>query len=113
MELSDTAGQDGRRIPVPVEGSEFLYPVDAVILAIGQKRHLGLIELLGLEHNRGVVLIDEVTRRTSNPQIYAAGDIVFGAGQGEAMVVSAAEQGKQTAYSISKHFAEMRNSIAI
>jgi dihydropyrimidine dehydrogenase (NAD+) subunit PreT len=113
MEMSDTAGQDGRRIPVPVVGSEFIYPVDAVILAIGQKRHLGLIELLGLEHNRGVVLIDEVTRRTSNPQIYAAGDIVFGAGQGEAMVVSAAEQGKQTAYSISRFFAETQNSAVI
>jgi dihydropyrimidine dehydrogenase (NAD+) subunit PreT len=113
MELSDLRGKDGRRIPEPVEGSEFLYPVDAVILAIGQKRHLGLIEQLGLEHNRGVVLIDEVTRRTSNPQIYAAGDIIFGAGQGEAMVVSAAEQGKQTAYAISRFFAEKQNTVAI
>lgn len=113
MELSDVTGQDGRRIPVPIEGSEHLYPVDAVILAIGQKRHLGLIEQLGLAHDRGVVLIDEVTRRTSNPQIYAAGDIVFGSGQGEAMVVSAAEQGKQTAYAISRHYAELQSSEAI
>ncbi|WP_372663594.1 NAD(P)-dependent oxidoreductase [Cohnella sp.] len=113
MELSDVTGKDGRRTPTVVEGSEFLYPVDAVILAIGQKRHLGLIELLGLEHNQGVVLIDEATRRTSNPQIYAAGDIVFGAGQGEAMVVSAAEQGKQTAYAISRFFAEKQNTAAI
>lgn len=113
MELSDAAGRDGRRIPAVVEGSEFLYPVDVVILAIGQKRHLDLIEQLGLAHDQGVVRIDEATRRTSNPQIYAAGDIVFGAGQGEAMVVSAAEQGKQTAYAISRYFAKLHNTAAI
>ncbi|TFE23195.1 NAD(P)-dependent oxidoreductase [Cohnella luojiensis] len=105
MELSNALGKDGRRIPTPIEGSEFLLPVDAVILAIGQKRHHGLIDLLGLEHDRGVVLIDETTRGTSHPRIFAAGDIVFGNGQGEAMVVSAAEQGKQAAYAISRHFA--------
>ncbi|QYR23863.1 NAD(P)-dependent oxidoreductase [Paenibacillus sp. sptzw28] len=105
MALTADAGKDGRPIPVPVAGSEFLLPVDAVVLAIGQKRQINLIELLGLDHDRGVVLIDETTRRTSHPKIYAAGDIVFGAGQGEAMVVSAAEQGKQTAYAISRHFA--------
>lgn len=110
MELSDVTGSDGRRIPAVVEGSEFLYPVDAVILAIGQKRHLDLIERLGLAHDRGVVIIDEGTRRTSNPQIYAAGDIVFGAGQGEAMVVSAAEQGKQAAYAISRFFAGLQQT---
>jgi glutamate synthase (NADPH/NADH) small chain len=104
MELSDTLGKDGRRIPKPIEGSELLLPVDAVILAIGQKRHHGLIDLLGLKHDRGVVLIDETTRRTSHPRIFAAGDIVFGNGKGEAMVVSAAEQGKQAAYAISRHF---------
>jgi glutamate synthase (NADPH/NADH) small chain len=104
MELSDAVGKDGRRIPVPVAGSEFLLPVDAVILAIGQKRHYGLVDHLGLKHDRGVVLIDEETRRTSHPRIYAAGDIVFGNGKGEAMVVSAAEQGKQAAYAIARHY---------
>jgi dihydropyrimidine dehydrogenase (NAD+) subunit PreT len=110
MELSDAVGKDGRRIPVPVAGSEWLQPVDAVVLAIGQKRQIGLIEQLGIEHDRGVVVIDELTRRTSNPRIYAAGDIVFGLGQGEAMVVSAAEQGKQTAYAISMHLSSIDSS---
>jgi dihydropyrimidine dehydrogenase (NAD+) subunit PreT len=114
MELSGETGKDGRRMPVPVAGSDFLLPVDAVVLAIGQKRHHGLIELLGLEHDKGVVLIDETTRRTSHPRIFAAGDIVFGNGQGEAMVVSAAEQGKQAAYAIGRHFAsELPESAAI
>jgi glutamate synthase (NADPH/NADH) small chain len=113
MELSDAAGKDGRRIPIPVAGSEFMLPVDAVVLAIGQKRLLGLIEALGLEHDKGVVLIDETTRRTSNPRIYAAGDIVFGNGQGEAMVVSAAEQGKRAAYAISRDYPAIGNTLAI
>ncbi|TVY10502.1 NAD(P)-dependent oxidoreductase [Paenibacillus cremeus] len=100
MELSQEAGKDGRPIPVPVEGSEFELPVDAVIVAIGQERHQQLIDLLGLAHDRGVVQIDPQSHQTSNPRIYAAGDIVFGRGQGEAMVVSAAEQGKRVARAI-------------
>jgi len=103
MKLSSEAGKDGRRAPTPIEGSEFLMPVDAVVLAIGQERHRSLIEAFGLEAPRGVVAIDPQTRRTSNPKVYAAGDIVFGAGGGEAMVVSAAEQGKLAAHSIAKH----------
>ncbi|GMK38820.1 oxidoreductase [Paenibacillus sp. CCS19] len=103
MQLSE-AGTDGRRMPIPIEGSEFLIPVDAVVTAIGQKRRVELIEKLGLTHDRGVVMIDRATFRTSNPKVYACGDIVFGAGQGEAMVVSAAEQGKRTAQAISLFF---------
>ncbi|MBW5445528.1 FAD-dependent oxidoreductase [Cohnella sp. CFH 77786] len=113
MELSGEAGKDGRRLPVPIEGSEFRMPADAVILAIGQTRHQKLIDSLGIEHNRGVVLIDEETRRTSHPKIYAAGDIVFGAGGGEAMVVSAAEQGKRAAHAISRALAPRVESEAV
>ncbi|MFC4100610.1 NAD(P)-dependent oxidoreductase [Paenibacillus xanthanilyticus] len=106
MQLSEP-GADGRRAPVPIEGSAFRMPVDAVVTAIGQKRRVALIDQLGLAHDRGVVRIDPDTHVTSNPKVYAAGDIVFGAGQGEAMVVSAAEQGKRTARAISRHFAEL------
>jgi len=113
MELSAEKGKDGRRSPVPIPGSEFLMPVDAVVVAIGQKRHTSLIEMLGLEHDRGVVKIDAGTRLTSNPKVYAAGDIIFGNGQGEAMVVSAAEQGKQAAHAISERFSARTNSVAI
>ena len=44
--------------------------------------------------------VDPETGQTSNPKVFAAGDVIFGEGQGEAMVVSAAQQGKQTAYAI-------------
>ncbi|RUS49228.1 NAD(P)-dependent oxidoreductase [Cohnella sp. AR92] len=113
MELSAEAGKDGRRAPVAVPGSEFLMPVDAIVVAIGQKRHTALIELLGLEHDRGVVKIDANTRLTSHPKVYAAGDVIFGNGQGEAMVVSAAEQGKQAAHAIRERFSARTSSVAI
>ncbi|OMD00592.1 NAD(P)-dependent oxidoreductase [Paenibacillus sp. FSL R5-0636] len=104
MKLTEELGKDGRPIPMPIEGSEFLIPVDAVVIAIGQKRRLDLIDSLGLMHDRGVVRVNEVTCQTSDPQIYAAGDIIFGSGKGEAMVVSAAQQGKDAAHAIVKQF---------
>jgi dihydropyrimidine dehydrogenase (NAD+) subunit PreT len=103
MNLGD-AGQDGRRRPIPIKGSEYVIPVDAVIKAIGQTRHLELIEELGLQHDDGVVQVNKETYQTSNPNIYACGDIVFGKGKGDAMVVTAAQQGKLAAYSIHRQF---------
>ncbi|MEB1805847.1 MAG: NAD(P)-dependent oxidoreductase [Bacillaceae bacterium] len=101
MELGEP-DEGGRRRPVPVEGSEFTLQVDAVIKAIGQSRYVQLIEQFGLEHDGGVVKINEGTFQTSNEKVYACGDVIFGKGQGEAMVVSAAQQGKETAYAIHK-----------
>ncbi|MFC0271821.1 NAD(P)-dependent oxidoreductase [Metabacillus herbersteinensis] len=102
MELGEP-DDSGRRRPVPVVGSEFSMEVDGIIKAIGQTRYVNLIEELGLEHNRGIVKIDINTHQTSNPKVYAAGDVIFGDGQGEAMVVTAAQQGKLTAHSINKN----------
>ena len=47
-----------------------------------------------LAHNARNRKVDPLTGLTSNPKMYAAGDVIFGEGQGEAMVVSAAQQGK-------------------
>ena len=112
MELTGEVGKDGRLVPMPIEGSEFLMPVDAVVVAIGQKRRIDLIDSLGIMHDRGVVKIDEITCRTSDPQIYAAGDIIFGSGKGEAMVVSAAQQGKDAAYAIVKQLLGQQDNVA-
>ncbi|ANE48486.1 dihydropyrimidine dehydrogenase [Paenibacillus swuensis] len=85
---------------VPVEHSAFLLRADAVILAIGQTRHTAFVESWGIEHRRGTVTVNPDTMQTSDPRIYAAGDVIFGEGQGEAMVVSAAQQGKKAARAI-------------
>lgn len=107
MELQET-GSDGRRRPVEIQGSEFLIDVDIVVKAIGQTRHTHIIDAFGLEHNGGVVKVDPETYLTSNPKVYAAGDAIFGKGIGEAMVVSAAQQGKETAYAIHQQLVESR-----
>lgn len=92
--------EKGRRRPIPIEGSEFVLEVDYVIKAIGQQRHISLIEAFGLTHRNGVVAFEERSYRTSNPKVFAAGDVIFGGGNTDAMVVDAANHGKRAAASI-------------
>lgn len=99
MRLGDPSS-DGRRKAEPVVDSDFIIECDAVVKAIGQTRHTDLIEKLGLAHNDGVVLINKDSMQTSNSRVYACGDVIFGKGQGEAMVVSAAQQGKTATYHV-------------
>jgi dihydropyrimidine dehydrogenase (NAD+) subunit PreT len=94
---------DGRRRPIPIEGSEFTMRVDVVIKAIGQTRHLDLINEFGLEHDDGVVKVNPENYQTSNQKVFACGDVIFGKGKGEAMVVTAAQQGKEAAYAIHQY----------
>lgn len=103
MELGE-ADLDGRQRPIPVDGTEFTIEVDLVIKAIGQSRYTQLIEAFELNHTKGVVDVDEETLKTSQEKIYACGDVIFGNGQGEAMVVTAAEQGKEVAKAIHQSF---------
>jgi dihydropyrimidine dehydrogenase (NAD+) subunit PreT len=110
MELIDV--EAGRKRPIPIEGSEFLINVDVVIKAIGQTRHISLIEQFELVHTRGTVTINPETGQTSNPKVFAAGDVIFGEGQGEAMVVSAAQQGKQSAYAIYNQLVKIQDESA-
>lgn len=95
---------DGRQKPIPIAGSEHVIEVDTVIKAIGQSRYTELIESFELEHQWGVVTVNEETMQTSNPKVFACGDVIFGNGQGEAMVVTAVQQGKDAAYSIHMNF---------
>lgn len=100
----DESGLDGRQKPVPLENSETVLDVDVVIKAIGQSKHTKLIEAFGLNHTKGVVDVDSETFQTSQENIFACGDCIFGNGQGEAMVVSAAQQGKEVAKAIHRTF---------
>ena len=109
MQLGEP-GADGRQKPIPVEGSTHVIEVDAVIKAIGQTRYTQLIEAFGLEHEWGVVKVDEETMLTSNSKVFACGDVIFGNGQGEAMVVTAVQQGKDVAYNIHATFQSASHS---
>ncbi|MCX6090121.1 MAG: NADPH-dependent glutamate synthase [Candidatus Atribacteria bacterium] len=97
MELGEP-DESGRRRPVPVPGSEFVIPVDTLVVAIGQGPNPLLLETLpDLQLNRrGYIVIDEETGATSIPGVFAGGDIVTGA----ATVISAMGAGKKAARSI-------------
>ena len=92
--------EKGRKRPVPIPGSEFVIEVDFVVKAIGQSRLVSLIESFGIAHTNGVVQIRDGTYQTSNPRVFAAGDVIFGGGKTDAMVVDAANQGKRAAQAI-------------
>lgn len=98
MKLTDIENGKGTLMEIP--GSEFVIEADAVIRAIGQTKQYELIEHLGLANTRGVIDVDHNSLKTSNPKIYACGDVIYGNGYGEATVVSAAQQGKDSAYAI-------------
>ncbi len=78
----------------------------SVIRAIGQERHRTLFEAFGLAHERGVPIVDGALR-TSDPRVYAVGDAIFASGVTDAMVVTAASQGKAVAANVDR---ELRDS---
>jgi dihydropyrimidine dehydrogenase (NAD+) subunit PreT len=96
MQLS-APGEDGRRQPIPVPGSEHVIACDQVIKAIGQEKLTSLFTAFGVGLERGYVKVDEHLR-TSNPKVFAGGDCIRATGQ--AMTVTATEDGKQAARSI-------------
>ncbi|CAN5907015.1 NAD(P)-dependent oxidoreductase [soil metagenome] len=102
MELS-SPGEDGRRQPIPMPDSEFVLECDQVIKAIGQEKLTPLYEAFGLETERGYVKVDE-RLRTSNPKVFAGGDCVRLVG--DAMTVTAAQDGKVAAASIHAYLSE-------
>ena len=92
----------GRRSPVAIQGSEFEFPVDTVIVAIGNGSNPLLARTTeGLEVNkRGNIVVDE-NGKTSIDGIYAGGDIVLGA----ATVILAMGEGRRAAASINAYLA--------
>ena len=70
----------GRQRPVPVEGSEFVIPCDAVIPAIGQKIDVTWIEEKSeLElTSRNTFRVNPHTLQTNISDVFAAGDAVTG-----------------------------------
>ncbi len=100
VKMKLTGIENGKGTLTEIPGSEFIIETDAVIRAIGQTKQYELIEHLGLANTRGVIDVDMESLKTSNPKIYACGDAIFGNGYGEATVVSAAQQGKDSAYAI-------------
>jgi glutamate synthase (NADPH/NADH) small chain len=79
MELGEP-DSSGRRRPVPIEGSNFLIPVDTVVIAVGNSSNPLVQQTTpGLETNRwGNITVDERTMMSSREGVFAGGDIVTG-----------------------------------
>ena len=70
----------GRRRPVPVAGSEFGIPCDALISAVGQRVEVAWAAGLSDLHitERQTIGVDARTGQTAIPHLFAAGDAVSG-----------------------------------
>jgi len=93
--------KSGRRRPVPVEGSDYLLEVDAVIPAIGQTvDRAGFADLHDLKWSRrDTISVNTASMETSMEGVFAAGDVV----SGPATVVEAIGGGKRAAEAIERY----------
>ena len=97
--------EQGRRRPIPIEGSNFILETDTVVVAIGQSPNPIIQQTTpGLETTRwGTITVDE-TCATSRPGIFAGGDIA----RGGATVIQAVADGKQASVSIDAYLTKLR-----
>ncbi len=93
-----TPDKSGRRRPVPIEGSEFTFDCDTVVPAIGQRVDLSLLEgMEGIETTAWkTFIVDDVTKQTSRPKLFSAGDCETGPGA----LITACAGGRKAAQSI-------------
>lgn len=83
----------GRKIPSPIEDSEFIISCDQVIVAIGTGPNPIISRSIDvLTTPRGYLRVDQ-EMRTSYPKVFAGGDIV----SGKATVIKAIADGKKAA----------------
>jgi glutamate synthase (NADPH) small chain len=83
----------------PVPGTEFELDADLVLLAMGfvHPVHDGMINSLALDLDpRGNIKADTTAYRSSNPKIFAAGDMR----RGQSLVVWAIREGRQCAHAV-------------
>jgi len=97
MELGEP-DESGRRSPRQVPGSEFIEPFDCVIHAIGNSPNPLIPSTTpGLKMGqKGNLIVDQETMKTSKERVWAGGDIASGA----ATVINAMGAGKKAAASI-------------
>ena len=99
MELGE-ADEKGRRRPMPVEGSNFVLEVDAMIDALGTSPNpLLRMTTPGLEADKHGCLIADEKGKTTHEGVFAGGDAVTGA----ATVILAMGAGKTAATAIDEY----------
>ena len=96
--------QNGRRVPIPISGSESVYEADAVIVAFGFRASpANWFDDFNIDtHKNGLVVAEEHQEyqfQTSNEKIFSGGDMV----RGSDLVVTAIWEGREAAKSIIKY----------
>ena len=96
--------QNGRRVPIPIPGSEMIYDADAVIVAFGFRASPAKwFEDFNISTQKnGLVVAEEHQEfkfQTSNKKIFSGGDMV----RGSDLVVTAIWEGREAAKSIIKY----------
>ena len=87
-----------RKVPVNIQNSNYIIDIDYIVMALGSIPD-EFVKSLRLELNKwGYIQIDE-KNRTSNPKIFAGGDIAGAKGT----VAWAARSGRDAAYSITEY----------
>ena len=93
--------QNGRRVPVPIQNSEKIYPADEVIVAFGFRANPAhwFKDYKIQTDKSGLVVAPEKQEfkfQTTNPKIFSGGDMV----RGSDLVVTAIWEGREAAKSI-------------
>ncbi|MFZ0448851.1 MAG: FAD-dependent oxidoreductase [Desulfatiglandaceae bacterium] len=94
------SGEDGRRTPIRIEGSEFAIDADLIISAIGESPDLSVLgdEKISLNANK-TINVDPHTMATNIEGIFAGGD----ATTGPTTVIEAMASGMKAANTIDKY----------
>jgi dihydropyrimidine dehydrogenase (NAD+) subunit PreT len=100
-----TPDASGRPRPEPIPNSNFTLECDMVIKAIGQEKQTNLASQLGLQLEKGYIVVND-QNQTSNPRVYAGGDCVRL--KGDASTVMAVQDGKIAAKNM--HLELMENA---
>ncbi|MDA0774902.1 MAG: glutamate synthase subunit beta [Proteobacteria bacterium] len=96
--------QNGRRVPIPIPGSEVIYEADAVVIAFGFRASpSSWFDQFNINTKKnGLVHAEEHQEfkfQTSNEKIFSGGDMV----RGSDLVVTAIWEGREAAKSIIKY----------
>ncbi|HRU29332.1 NADPH-dependent glutamate synthase [Gracilinema caldarium] len=93
----------GRRSPVPIQGSEYVFDCDTVIVALGNESNPLLVKTTeGLVVDKKGRIVVGADQKTSLDAVYAGGDIVLGA----ATVILAMGEGRRAAAAINELLAK-------
>ena len=92
-------GPDGKRAAIPIEGSEFVLPADALIVATGQRPEP--LETGARQNEQGLPVADKETFLTARKGLYVAGDYLTG----PSTVIEAVGMGRRAAEKIARDLA--------